>query len=119
MQLLRKKAKQDKDLLWHITPKLHYMQHFPQEAKLINPRLVQCYIEESYIGKMAQIWASCKYGKYKESIQYWALLKYLVWLVIELDLLPAEPAWLNQLANLPRVQRLHQPDSTQPVAPAR
>lgn len=86
MQLLRMKAKQDKDLLWHITPKLHYMQHFPQEAKLINPRLVQCYIEESYIGKMAQIWASCKYGKYKESIQYWALLKYLVWLVIELDL---------------------------------
>ena len=86
MQLLRRKAKEDKNLLWHITPKLHYMQHFPQEARLINPRLVQCYIEESYIGKMAQIWASSKNGQYRESIQYWALLKYLVWLTIELDL---------------------------------
>ena len=67
-------------------PKTHVIQHFPTEAKLIAPRAVQCYIEESYIGKIAQIWTSCKIGPYKETIQFMALVKYLVWLVIELDL---------------------------------
>ena len=86
MQLLRKRAKEAKQLLWHIRPKTHYMQHFPQEARLISPRFVQCYIEESYIGKIAQVWASSKNGPYKESIQSITLLKYLVWLAIELDL---------------------------------
>ena len=86
MQLLRKRAKEAKQLLWHITPKTHFMQHFPQEARLISPRVVQCYIEESYIGKIAQIWASSKNGPYGETIQSFALLKYLVWLCIELDL---------------------------------
>ena len=86
LQLLRMRAKEDKQLLWHITPKTHFMQHFPQEARLISPRIVQCYIEESYIGKIAQIWASSKNGPYNETIQFFALLKYLVWLCIELDL---------------------------------
>ena len=53
MQLLRSRAKGAKQLLWHIVPKTHYMQHFPDEAALIAPRLVRCYIEESYIGKVA------------------------------------------------------------------
>ena len=86
MQLLRSRAKAAKQLLWHIVPKTHYMQHFPQEARLISPRIVQCYIEESYIGKIAQIWASSKSGPYKDTIQYWVLLKYLVWLTIGLNL---------------------------------
>ena len=99
MQLLRSRAKKEKQLLWHIVPKTHFMQHFPQEARLISPRIVQCYIEESYIGKIAQIWASSKNGPYREAIQFCTLLKYLVWVVIELDLCLAEPFsvhWLNQ-----------------------
>ena len=86
MQVLRSRAKVAKQLLWHIIPKTHYMQHFPAEAKLIAPRVVQCYIEESYIGKIAQIWASSKSGPHTETIQGMSLLKYLLWLAIELDL---------------------------------
>ena len=86
IQLLRSRAKEQRQLLWHIVPKTHHMQHFPTEAKLINPRLVQCYIEESYIGKVAKIWASSKNGPYKETVQRIVLLKYLVWLVVEMDL---------------------------------
>ena len=67
-------------------PKTHFMEHFPREARLISPRIVQCYIEESYIGKIAQLWASSKNGPYKDTIQFFALLKYFVWLTIELDL---------------------------------
>ena len=62
------------------------MQHFPTEATLINPKVVQCYIEESYIGKVAKIWASSKNGSHRETIQRVVLLNYLVWLVVEMDL---------------------------------
>ena len=62
------------------------MQHFPAEARLISPRAVQCCIEESYIGKVAKIWASSKNGPYRETIHRVVTLKYLVWLVVELDL---------------------------------
>ena len=86
MQALRARAKRKKQLIWAIKPKTHYMQHFPAEAKLISPRVVQCYIEESYIGKIAQIWKSSKSGPYSETIQHLTLLRYLVWLSIELDL---------------------------------
>ena len=66
MQLLRNRAKEAEQLLWHIVHKTHYMQHFPAEARLIKPRLVQWYIEESYIGKVSQVWASSKNGPHKE-----------------------------------------------------
>ena len=86
MQTLRGRAKKEKQLIWAIKPKLHYMQHFPDEARLISPRMVQCYIEESFIGKVAGIWSSSKSGPYSETIQHVALVKYLVWLSIELNL---------------------------------
>ena len=86
MQLLGSRAKAKKELLRHIVPNTHYMQRFPAEAKIIPPRVVQCYIEESYICKIAQIWASSKSGPYSETIQRVGLLKYLVCLVVELDL---------------------------------
>ena len=86
MQLLRNRAKEAEQLLWHIVHKTDYMQHFPAEARLINPRLVQCYIEESYIGKVSKIWASSKNGPHRDTIQRVVLLKYLVWLVVEMGL---------------------------------
>ena len=62
LQLLRSRAKKAKQMLWWIQPKAHYMQHIPEEAKLINPRVVTCYIEESFIGKVAKVWISSKNG---------------------------------------------------------
>ena len=43
-------------LLWHVTPKLHWMCHLPDEAELLNPRFTQCYLEEGLIG------TSCRYS---------------------------------------------------------
>ena len=86
LQALRARAKAAKQLFWHIVPKTHYMQLFPDEAKLSSHRIVLCYIEESYIGNVASIWSSSKNGPYGETIQHTALLKYLVRLVRELDL---------------------------------
>ena len=86
LQLLRSRAKEAKQMLWWIQPKAHYMQHIPEEAKLINPKVVTCYIEESFIGKVAKVWISSKNGPYAETIQELVLLKYLVWLAIDNDL---------------------------------
>ena len=60
------------------------MMHLPGEARLIEPRIVQCYSEESMVGRATKIWASCKKGPYAYSIQEVSLINYLV--VIELDL---------------------------------
>ena len=86
MQLLRSIAKRDKQLLWHIVRNTHCMQHFPAEAASISSRYVQCYIEESFIGKIAKVWSSSKHGPYAGTIQAAALLKHLMWVIIEMEL---------------------------------
>ena len=86
MQYLGSNSRDRFELLWHITPKIHAMMHLPTEARLIGPRIVQCYSEESMVGRATKIWASCKNGKYACSIQEVSLNKYLVILAIELDL---------------------------------
>ena len=38
-----------------VTPKVHGMQHLPMQMDLINCRFVQCYLEESSIGRLCRI----------------------------------------------------------------
>ena len=65
-------------LVWHLRPKLHFMQHLAEQCRLINPRYVQCYLEESICGKMAALAKSCFNGpKLPKKLQYLMLLKYL------------------------------------------
>ena len=52
------------ELSWWISPKVHYMQHFEQQADLINPRYTQCYAEESLMGRIAKIWRATAVGQY-------------------------------------------------------
>ena len=72
--------------MWHITPKTHAMKHLPGEARSIGPRVVQCYSEESMVGRATKIWASCKNGQCAYLVQEVSLIKYIVILAIELDL---------------------------------
>ena len=86
MQYLGSNSRDRFELLWHITPKIHAMMHLPTEARLIGPRIVQCYSEESIVGRATKIWANCKHGPYAYSMHEVNLIKYLVVLSIELDL---------------------------------
>ena len=67
----------DDDPLWHLTPKVHQTMHLPKQAKLINPRAVHNYTEESLVGKVAKIWHACANGGYLTRVQNTVLLKYL------------------------------------------
>ena len=85
-QVLRKISEERGDLYWHIKPKVHIGQHLPHQCSLVNARVVQNYGEESLIGRATAIWESSCNGPYHKAIQRQTLLRYLLVLVILLDL---------------------------------
>ena len=44
--------------LWAVKPKLHYMCHHFEDAR-INPRYLHCFGDEDFVGKMARIGRAC------------------------------------------------------------
>jgi len=53
---LREAAYRAEKLFWRITPQMHRLQHLPLYASALNPRWVQCYLEESLVGTNTNIW---------------------------------------------------------------
>ena len=86
MQLCRSIAAEEQEPLWHLTPKVHLVQHLPRQAKLINPRMVQNYMEEGFIGKVTKIWASAKNGLYLRTVQRTVLMKLLLGLQLQFEI---------------------------------
>ena len=86
IMLLRQISKDRGDMLWQIVPKTHYMQHLALQSRLLNCRCVQVYKEESMVGKITAIYASCADGPYSNTIQFGTLVKYLTLLCLELEL---------------------------------
>lgn len=70
------------NLYFNVVPKHHYLCHVPEQSRLINPRFVHNYREESFVGRLTTIYASCANGRYKQVVQQTALTKYLVGLQI-------------------------------------
>ena len=83
---LRSIAKDRGDLLWRITPKMHYCLHFSRHCQLLNSRYVQVYAEETLVGKILTIWSGSSNGPYGKTIQHTVLIKYLVLLSIVLEI---------------------------------
>ena len=70
------------DLSWQVKPKVHATLHLPGDGDLINPRAVHNYCEESLMGRVADIWASCANGPYQAKIGQQPLIKHVVaWLI--------------------------------------
>ena len=65
-------------VLWQVVPKHHYFAHFAYIAKLINPRMLRVYCEESMIGRICNIYSGCKHGPYHRTVQKTVLTKYLL-----------------------------------------
>ena len=73
------------DPVFTIFPKSHYAQHLDEQCDLINPRYVQNYMDEGFIGKITRVWASCLNGPWKKNaarvvgvkMVMHAILKYL------------------------------------------
>ena len=84
-QRLRALAAERDVMAWQITPKVHAMQHFGDFGRVLNPRWVQNYTEESHVGTVTAIWKRSAHGHYRANVQRLALLKRLVSLYIRLE----------------------------------
>ena len=77
VQFLANRAKLAGLCRWHIPPKMHAFQHLPEQCDLINSRILQAYMEESLIGRIAMIFKSCLNGPQSfDAVQKTGLLKY-------------------------------------------
>ena len=65
-------------LAFQITPKLHKMQHVPDQSRIFNPVRTSNYSYESFIGSTTQCWKRSLSGRYKRSSQRVVLIKRLV-----------------------------------------
>ena len=77
-QLCQNQATAKGELCFHLSPKVHQSLHIYKQCLLINPRFVQNYKEESFVGKITKIWAGCANGCYIGTVQRSVLIKYLV-----------------------------------------
>ena len=77
-------SKRDYQNRWQITPKVHYSLHLASQARLINPRYVQNYAEESLIGRLTRMWGKSANGAYELVAQFTVLARYFVGLELRM-----------------------------------
>ena len=77
-QFLREHFKANNEYFFNFVHKVHAMQHLPEIASFINPRMLQCYAEEGAVGRIAQIWKASKHGPYRKRVQEVVLTKLLI-----------------------------------------
>ena len=75
-QFLRAESRRANIDAWQITPKVHICMHLPMQGRLMNPRFVQVYGEESLVGRVTRIWHAAANGPYANVIQSHTLLRY-------------------------------------------
>ena len=86
LQAARHLAQRKKKKNFQVTFKTHLCQHLPEQARLINPRYVTVYSEESLVYVVSKICRGSSSGKYKRLFSRTILLKYLVLLALSLEL---------------------------------
>jgi hypothetical protein len=74
---LHKEALARNVMLWGVVPKFHYFFHIGLRSDWMNPRWYQTYVDESMVGRIANLYRSCSNGPYHANIQKVALVKYL------------------------------------------
>ena len=67
-QLAQDAASKEK-LFWGVVPKHHYFAHIGLESDYMNPRLQQTYLDESYIGRICEVFKTLLDGKYDKCLQ--------------------------------------------------
>ena len=75
--VLRQLSESSSCLYFQVTPKVHQMQHFVMQSRLINSRFTQCYCNESMMLRYVRIYKASCAGPYRDQICRTVLLKYL------------------------------------------
>ena len=70
---------------WKISTKTRKQQHTLVYARALNPRFVQCYIEESQMGTSLLVWRKSMAGVYEGGVQEMVLLKRTLGLLLRFD----------------------------------
>ena len=81
------------EFLWNVVPKFHMLCHLSDQAQLLSPKATHTYKEESFVGRLTQLWAALANGPYFETVQKRALTRYLVGLEILLG--SFEGSWVQ------------------------
>ena len=79
---LRELSRRASLLHWKITPKVHKLQHVPFYASILNPRFVQCHLEEGLIGTTAKVWQKTMRVRYASSVESVVLAKQTIGLLL-------------------------------------
>jgi len=75
------------NMLWKQTVKLHYcIGHLAYQSQLLNPRRVQTYGSEGFVGKMANIYGMSMNGPHEAGLQKKILLKYTTGVAVDWSL---------------------------------
>ena len=73
---LATEADREHNLLWNVTPKLHWAWHFAHKSQYLHPRRGACWIDEDLVGKMKEICKSCVHGTPLYKIPNTVAIKY-------------------------------------------
>ena len=73
---LATEADREHNLLWNVTPKLHWAWHFAHKSQYLHPRRGACWIDEKLVGKMKEICKSCVHGTPLYKIPNTVAIKY-------------------------------------------
>ena len=60
--VLAARADKDKQLLWPIKPKSHWLWHLGQRARFLNPRKANCMVDEDFVGACKDIVQASVHG---------------------------------------------------------
>ena len=63
---------------WQIVPKFHYFMHIALQSSNINPRQTSTYIDESYVGRICDVYKACLSGPHANTVQRTVLSKWLM-----------------------------------------
>ena len=86
MMWLADNAKADGRLQWKIITNVHGMQHIPDQASVVNPRIHNNYCEEGMVSKLANKNKSAANGPQDVArIQYTVLSKYAIGLLLRYE----------------------------------
>ena len=80
--ILAQQSVQANTYLWQVLPKHHYFAHMGLESSYWNPRYIHTYIDESFIGRICQVYHACLDGHYEEIVQDTVSHKWLLGLHI-------------------------------------
>ena len=82
---LRAWGRHNNTFVFNVKPKWHKMQHLPMYASALNPRHVECYLEESLIGAICRIWHRAMRGNYMIDAQSNVLIRRTLGLLLRLE----------------------------------